>query len=182
MSKEHRILRQEDANTCLACSLLFVVGKMKGQIFSVEDERRLYLNSFGRHRESFALSYLVTIQEYFPDLIVTLTVDSKSYRDYLRDLSKKAIQIEARPITIELVRNESVGGSLIVLVDRYFFDYEIHIPHYIVVEKGEGDKFRVDDPWSGKTLSMTSTQLQEAIFGVRYILWWSPMIIQLHQR
>lgn len=179
MTKEYGILKQTDANSCLACSLLFVIGKMSGQMFSQEDERRLHFNSFGRCRESFALSYLLTIQEYFPDLSVTILVENESYRDYLKGLGRETIEVEICPATIELLGNEVLREPVVVLVDRYFFDYEIHIPHYIVVEKGEDDKFRVHDPWNGKVLLMTSTQLHEAIFGVKYILWWSPMVIKL---
>ena len=183
MRKEgEEILKQVDANSCLACSLLLVVEKITGQRFSKDDEKRLCFNSFGCCRESFVLSYLLAFKERFPDLGITFIVDNEPYRKYLEKLGSGKIQIDAKPITIELIRDEASGRSLVVFVDRYFFDYEIHIPHYVVVENREDGDFLVSDPWQGETLSKTPLQLQEAIFGVKYILQWAPMVIKIDQQ
>jgi len=183
MKKEgEEILRQKDANSCLACSLLFVAGKISGQRFSEDDEGQLYLDSFARCRESFVLSYLLAFKERFQNLDITIIVDNEPYRSYLEELSGGKIQIKSKPITTELIRDGASNRPLVVLVDRYFFDYEIHIPHYVVVESQESSDFLVSDPWQGKTLSKTSNQLQEAIFGAKYILWWAPMVIKIDQQ
>lgn len=174
------ILRQTDANSCLACSLIFVAEKITGQRFSGDDERQLYLDSFGRCRESFALSYLLAFKERSPDLEITMIVDNESYRKYLEGLSGGKIQIKAKPITMELIKDEALDGPLVVFVDRYFFDYEIHIPHYVVVENQNGN-FLVSDPWQGEIISRTPLQLQETIFGVKYILGWAPTIVKIRQ-
>ena len=180
--REEGILRQTDTNSCLPCSLLFVVGKITEQRFSKVDEKQLHLDSFGRCRESFALSYLWAFKERFPDLGITLTVDNEPYRKCLEELNSGKIQIDAKPITMELIKDKASGGPLVIFVDRYFFDYEIHIPHYVVVENQENGDFLVSDPWRGELLSKTPLQLQEAIFGAKYILWWAPMIIEIDQQ
>lgn len=182
MRKEgEEILRQTDANSCLACSLLFTVEKITGQSFSEDDEKQLYLDSFSRCRESFALSYLLAFKERFPNLKITLIVDNEPYRKYLEELNGGKIQIDAKPITTELIKDKALDGPLVVFVDRYFFDHEIHIPHYVVVENQKNGDFSVSDPWRGETLSKTPFQLQEAIFGAKYILWWAPMVIKIDQ-
>ncbi|MBU2591895.1 hypothetical protein KKD61_00345 [Patescibacteria group bacterium] len=182
IERSREILRQTDANSCLACSLFFVAGKITGQEFSKDDERQLCFDSFGRCRESLVLSYLWAFMEHFPNLDVTITVDNEFYEDYLKRLVAEKIEIESSPVTIGLIRSEASKGPLIVLVDRYFFDYEIHIPHYIVVENQGENNFSVADPWQGKTVSVNPTQLQEAIFGAKHILQWAPMIIKIEQQ
>ncbi len=150
-----QILRQTDANSCLVCSLLFIIEKNTGQRFSESDERQLYFSSFGRCRESFVLSYLLAFKDCFPSLDITLTVDNEHYKKYLEELNDGEIQIDANTITIELIRDKTLGGPLVVFVDRYFFDHEIHIPHYVVVEDQKSGNFLVNDPWWGKALSKT---------------------------
>ncbi len=184
MSEESiKILRQADANSCLGYALFYVAGKITGQMFSEDDERQLYLDSFSCCRESFALSYLLAFKKRFPDLDVTVIVDNEPYGDYLAGLSGNSIKIQSKPITIELVRSEALTKPLILFVDKYFLDYEIHIPHYIVVEnKDKSDNFLVSDPWRGGTLLMMPNQLQEAIFGVKYILGWAPLVVKVDQQ
>lgn len=173
------ILRQQDANSCLACSLLFVAGRITSQKFSETDERQLCFGSFGRCRESFVLSNLSAFRERFPNLDIAVIVDNKPYEEYLKRLSAGRIPIRTSAINIELIKNETSKGPIIVLVDKYFFDGEIHTPHYVVVENSEGDNFSVADPWRGETIRVTPTQLQEAVFGIKHILQWAPTIITM---
>lgn len=182
IEKSREILRQTDANSCLACSLLFVVGKITEQEFSEDDERQLCLDSFGQCRENFVLSYLWAFMKRFPNFNVTIAVDNEPYKNYLKRLADEKIGIETSPITVEFIRSEASKGPLIVLIDKYFFDYEIHTPHYVVVENQGENNFLVADPWQGKTVSVTPTQLQEVIFGAKHILQWAPMIIKIEQQ
>ena len=114
---------------------------------------------------------------------MTIIVDNEPHGDYLEKLSGNLINIESRPVTTELVRDEALRKSIILFVDKYFLDYEIHIPHYVVVKsKDERDNFFVSDPWRGGTLLMTSVQLQEAIFGAKHILGWAPLVIKIDKQ
>ena len=163
--------------------MFFIAGEITGQRFSGDDERRLAIESFGLCREIFVLSYLLAFKKRFPDLDVTIIVDNEPHGDYLEKLSGNLINIESRPVTTELVRDEALRKSIILFVDKYFLDYEIHIPHYVVVKsKDERDNFFVSDPWRGGTLLMTSVQLQEAIFGAKHILGWAPLVIKIDKQ
>jgi len=179
IERKPEILKQADANSCLACSLLYVIGEeVTGQEFLRENERQLFFDSFGKCRESFVLSHVLALSERFPNLNTTLFVDNEPYGDYLRGLVNERVQIESEPVSLELIKNESKKQPLVVLVDRYFFDYEIHIPHYVAAEQ-EGEDFSVADPWDGEIKIISPLQLQEAIFGAKYILWWAPTVIKI---
>src|SRR3990167_10869847 len=104
-----KILKQTDANSCLACCLLFIAGEITGQRFSGDDERRLAIESFGLCRESFALSYLLAFKKQFPELGVTIIVDNELYRDYLDALTCGKIRTEAKPITMDLIAKETAS-------------------------------------------------------------------------
>jgi ABC-type bacteriocin/lantibiotic exporter with double-glycine peptidase domain len=95
-----------------------------------------------------------------------------------KNFQEKRVEIKSEPVFLELIKDESEEQPLVVLVDRYFFDYEIHIPHYVIVER-KGENFSVADPWDGEIKTMSPLQLQEAIFGVKYILWWAPTVIKV---
>lgn len=181
MSK--KILKQTDANTCLACVFLYVVEWLSGQKFSSEDEQQLYSDSFGKCRESFALSYTLAFVERFPNFKVKITTNNEFFGGYLKKLlpenQQTQVKIETFPITLELIRKKVAENPLILMVDKYFLDHEIHIPHYIVVIAQEGENFFISDPWEGKNISVSSTQLQEAIFGAKNYLFWAPIAIEV---
>ena len=176
------ILKQTDANSCLACCLLFIAGEIIGQRFSRDDERRLAIESFGLCRENFAMSYFLAFKKLFPELRATITIDNEPYREYLEGLSNGGIRIETEPITMELIQDNALSGPLILCVDRYFFDYEIHIPHYVVVRNQGNNNFLVSDPWRGEALPKSQLEIQEAVFGVKYILGWAPSVIKIDRQ
>lgn len=185
--RKREILRQSDANTCLACCFIFVLEHLRGGEFSSEErqelERKFYESSFGKCRESFLLSYLLALLEKFPRARAKVTFGdefSQKYFEEVNGVSREQLSFATSLITPKFLKDKIGEKPLVAFVDKYFLDEGIHIPHYVVLTRNKtSENFQVADPWSGNIFEMTPLQVREAIWGAKYFLGWTPVVVEI---
>lgn len=169
---------------CLARCLMILLDH-EGKKIKDTYERDLLISSLEYGRESFVKRHLEKAAHDF-QLTVKWCVDSQIYLHFVKKLPlTRNVSLIHKKVTLRSI-DELLDKPFILYVDRFHLwkrewglYYRYHYPHFIVVTKRSGEKYRIIDPDDGKVRWIEARILSKAIISLRNHLHISPQIIRL---
>ena len=178
-------LRQNDNQTCLPNCLLIGFSYLfpEDRLDYAVLERELFIASYGVCRESYVLTHCITFSRRFPSVIVQVLVDSPEYVEALSKLNtEENVNIQQQEITLDWIKMKAREAPVIVSVDKYPFNHEVHTPHFLNIHRDESGQFMIADPFSEEPQSLSAQMEKKLEWGInqfKYHMLWSPVAISL---
>jgi hypothetical protein len=168
-----QVFKQTTYEGCLPICLL----SMADIQIDREKEVSLIQNAIPKCKESYAFSMILSFVEQY-DIPVNLYVDDRYYSNYLKKVNdRNKITIFHQPINEDFMHNQT--SPFILYVDMYDFGAYIHNPHFIIVEKQQGNTFIVVDSLTGKRMTFEKTKILSSVSSLKNRFLYSPLLITL---
>ena len=169
---------QTTAESCLAVALLQLVRFRKGIKITRKLEQDCLFSALKETRDDFVIGHLRFLSKRF-GVKWKRTVQIPTYARWLKRFDSTTVQTVAAPISSKTIGKQLADGPVAVLLDDYPLFKIVHYPHWVVVLKQRGKKFRIFEPWAGKERWITAALLDRGIMLLRRHLRWSPQMIRL---
>ncbi|MBI2578534.1 MAG: hypothetical protein HYW26_02360 [Candidatus Aenigmarchaeota archaeon] len=170
-----RFYRQTTYETCLACALFYSV-KIKP---TKNRELKVINYSLRFSKNSFALGHL----EYFTrkyNRKLKLFLESKTlFSSWSKIKFNKKIDLVHAKINLDFVSKNLKYGPVILYLDCFVFQNNVHYPHYIVLIDENAGKYKLYDPWDGKIKRVEKKIISKGIQKLRNHLLFSPQLIRV---
>jgi hypothetical protein len=168
-----QVFKQTTYEGCLPICLL----SMASIQIDRKKEVSLIQNAIPKCRDSYAFSMILSFAEQY-NLPVNLYVDDKYYSNYLKRINDgNKIKIFYQLINEGFILRQTV--PFILYVDMHDFGAYIHSPHFIIVEKQQGNTFIVVDSLTGKRMTYEKTKILSSVSSLKNRFSYSPLLITL---
>ena len=165
--------KQTTYEGCLPVCLLSIAG------IEINREKELILiqNGVSKCRDSYALSMILSFVEQY-DTSINLYVDNKYFSNYLKLINNSTkVIIYYQPINEDFIFKQN--NPFILYVDMHDFGEYIHSPHFIIVEKQQGDVAIIVDSLTGKRTKMSKTKILDSVLSLKKRFLYAPLLITL---
>ena len=190
--KVEAVTQQANQSCVIACLLTAYKCITKEPFDFAIAEREIYTSSFDLYPKSLVLSHVAGFIRFFNDVKVHLWIDSPRLCTFLQQLNKEQrVETLHQEITTSWIK-DLLGRSdspILLYVDGLYLWYPRHLsvedvfhaPHFICVYSYSPNTFGIIDTTYGEKRELTEKMLTECIFGLKYQLLWSPIVITLEK-
>jgi hypothetical protein len=131
-------------------------------------------------KEDFTIGHLVELCKKY-DIEIEQFTDSKWFCEQLTKLNlPENLKIIHQKINKQFI--EKIYKPNIVFLDAYYlYDFfgVCHLPHFIIL-KSFNNIVTIDDPWDGKTKTLSAGKFMKAISSLKNRLYLSPKLIRVY--
>jgi len=169
--------KQTTAETCLASSLLLLLGVKPNQKKEIE----ILINGLKFTKWDFTIGQLDFVARKHRKNIVYYINDKKILRVFKKLPISKRVKIVQTNVNLKLIK-KLIKFPLIVYIDDYVIRKEVHYPHFIVVWKFDKNKFVITDVWDGKIKKIKPSLLSRGMKLLRDKLKFNSEVIQIEKK
>jgi len=166
---------QSTCESCLAVCLL----QLSRQPITRRRELDILSFALAFSKSSFTIGHL----EWIARKVGTkceLFLEDNGYSDDIEKIPHNPrIRVLKEKIDVGLLNRLITRKPAAVYVDSHAFWKTVHYPHFVLVLSRISQKYRVFDPWDGKTRVVTAQMLQHGLDGLRDRLGFGHQVIQL---
>jgi hypothetical protein len=173
--------KQTICNGCLVASLLMVIKDKYNVSYSKKDEGLILIKGGDRSKYQFYVSGIpIEFYKKFKKKI-NLVVDNKYFTNVLlKEFNNKSkFNVYQSKITLELIKSLVEKGPIVCHIDDNLLGDYSHASHFIVIEKVEGNRVQIVDPWYGKRRVISLKKLEEAIKSLKTHIKMCPLIFYM---
>ncbi|MBI2085493.1 MAG: hypothetical protein HYT71_03190 [Candidatus Aenigmarchaeota archaeon] len=111
---------------------------------------------------------------------LAMVVENKYYAKFLKSINKNGkIEILNEPVNVALINEYLKTGNVIVYLDCYYVGSKLHAPHFVMAMEMQKGKYKIFDPWDGKTKLIPVATISRGIKSLRNTLRYTPKLIQV---
>lgn len=172
--------KQNYYESCLIACALMVTGVSRNYKKSETLEKNIFFEAERKNFQFNIQSKVYSISKYL-NAKVKLFADNKYFTDKLmKDFKSKDVYIVQQKVNSANIKKLFFEiGYLICFIDGHYLGDYSHWPHYVVIEKINGDKITIIDPNTSKRKFLSLKQMDDAIGGLRETLKMCPLLLSI---
>lgn len=164
---------QSTFETCLAVNLL----QLSQTKISKDRELQVINYALNFSKNNFTIGHLDFVAKQF-NTQLNFYVDNKSFFNFIKKFKfSNNIKLAQQKINLKFINSLIKKFPAIVYVDSFYLWKVSHYPHFIIVIEKFKNRYKLFDPWDGKTKYISSSILSKAIVSLRNNLKFCPQLI-----
>lgn len=173
--------KQSLTHSCLVAAFLMLLENSGDIKFTEKEEQEIALLGSRRVYPFYVVGVTVEIAQRYKSKIKVFA-DNKYFADILSKsfTKEKNISVEAKPVTLKLIRELLESQPVICHVDVHGLGDYSHASHFIVIEKGGKETFTIIDPWIGKRKRVSAKTLENTIFELKNHVKMCPLLFAIN--